>query len=190
MIRSRLTRAHYAQQQTGHRDDPPNHNIMLFQKAVPALLVVASCCFSTATQIPTHHESTSFCTAHTLSAKDTESAFHDLAHKLLITKEIQEAFRLYVREDLIRHTNNVPGPECQAACTAELWQEIFAPMNFTIWNLAFQDNVGYLHTRAVNVTGDVLAVFDMFRWENGCVVEHWDGFQMRAANATGGTNLF
>lgn len=140
--------------------------------------------------------SSQFCTPHVISSEELKTDWNDFVEKVHYEKAILPAFQQYVHENLTRHTNNVPGPECQAECTARIWERVFAPVNFTIFHqiLDVKSGLGWLHTRAVNTSaeseGDVTAVFDLFRWENGCIVEHWDAFQMRAVDAVGGTSLF
>jgi len=97
-------------------------------------------------------------------------------------RKVQEAFETYVVEDYIQHN---PGLEDgRAAAVAALAPMFSEPdRRFEIKQILVDGNMAVIHVHAIPKPGDHGAsVFDMYRLENGRIVEHWDAIQPVPAN--------
>ncbi|ROT42581.1 hypothetical protein SODALDRAFT_347522 [Sodiomyces alkalinus F11] len=100
------------------------------------------------------------------SAEETEERFNRFANAFLVTKNLTEAFE-YISATYINHNPWAEnGPEAALDVLGPIWPTI----DITVLRTTFQCNTGWLNYVATGV-GEVV---DRFRWESGCIVEHWD----------------
>ncbi|KAL1899517.1 hypothetical protein Sste5346_002916 [Sporothrix stenoceras] len=96
----------------------------------------------------------------------TKARFDQFAHAFLVTKNITEAFT-YISEGYINHN---PAAKNGAASAWGILSPIWASQSITVLRTTFKGNFGWLNYRA----GGLGEVVDRYRWDAGCIVEHWD----------------
>ncbi|KXJ88090.1 hypothetical protein Micbo1qcDRAFT_207365 [Microdochium bolleyi] len=104
---------------------------------------------------------------------NTEARFNEFADSFLVTKNITDAFT-FIAADYINHNPFVANG---SAAAWNVLSPIWPGLNITVFNTTFRGNMGWL-----NYTSDFGAVVDRFRWEGGCIVEHWDQNETFPAN--------
>ncbi|KAH7014368.1 uncharacterized protein B0I36DRAFT_369331 [Microdochium trichocladiopsis] len=95
----------------------------------------------------------------------TEARFNEFAEAFIVTKNITEAFTFIV-EDYINHN---PLAQNGSASAWSILSPIWASQDITVLGTKFRGNMGWLNYRSAFGT-----VVDRFRWEGGCIAEHWD----------------
>ncbi|KAJ1325991.1 hypothetical protein MN608_09192 [Microdochium nivale] len=103
----------------------------------------------------------------------TEALFNEFADAFIVTKNITEAFT-FIAEDYINHN---PFVQNGSASAWSVLSPIWPSLNITVLGTRFRDNQGWLNYRS-----DLGEVVDRFRWEGGCIVEHWDQNETFPAN--------
>ncbi|RYP50952.1 hypothetical protein DL768_003618 [Monosporascus sp. mg162] len=99
------------------------------------------------------------------SPAETEARFDAFANAFLVTKNITEAF-LYIAEDYINHN---PFADNGAKAAWDILSPIWGSQSITVLRTKFEGNQGWLNYRSGFGT-----IVDRFRWEGGCIAEHWD----------------
>ncbi|RYP89439.1 hypothetical protein DL770_004409 [Monosporascus sp. CRB-9-2] len=99
------------------------------------------------------------------SPAETEARFDAFANAFLVTKNITEAF-LYIAEDYINHN---PYAENGAKAAWDILSPIWGSQSITVLRTKFEGDQGWLNYRSGFGT-----IVDRFRWEGGCIAEHWD----------------
>lgn len=96
-----------------------------------------------------------------------------------------------VRPDYIQHNPLAPdGPEAMKAFGAGLRQQ-FPDATFDVRRILSDGDLALVHSRAVLVPGTPgLAEFDIFRFQDGKIAEHWDVLQEVPATTANGNDLF
>ncbi|EWY81961.1 hypothetical protein FOYG_16166 [Fusarium oxysporum NRRL 32931] len=97
---------------------------------------------------------------------ETEKRFNKFANAFIVTKNITEAFT-YISAGYINHNPLAKnGSESAWNILSPIWPSI----NITVLRTTFRGNMGWLNYNASGI-GEVV---DRFRWDAGCIVEHWD----------------
>ncbi|GKT61872.1 snoaL-like polyketide cyclase family protein [Colletotrichum tofieldiae] len=60
----------------------------------------------------------------------------------------------------------------------------------TIVHQALQDNIAYFHYKSETPGSPITAIVDMFRFEESCIMEHWDVIESLPADAKNPLALF
>ncbi|MDP9165145.1 MAG: nuclear transport factor 2 family protein [Actinomycetota bacterium] len=96
-----------------------------------------------------------------------------------------------MRPDYIQHNPLAPdGPEAMKAFGATM-REQFPDAAFGVRRAISEGDLVLLHSSGVLVPGSPgLAVFDIFRFQDGKIAEHWDVLQEVPAITAGGNDLF
>lgn len=96
-----------------------------------------------------------------------------------------------VRPDYIQHNPLAPdGPEAMKAFGAGLRQQ-FPEATFDVRRILSDGDLALVHSHAVLVPGTPgLAEFDIFRFQDGKIAEHWDVLQEVPATTANGNDLF
>ncbi|KAI1135524.1 hypothetical protein F5Y05DRAFT_416198 [Hypoxylon sp. FL0543] len=99
--------------------------------------------------------------------QETRARFDRFAYAFLVKRNLTESFEYisskYINHDLLAGAN---GPDAALNFLSTIWDTV----NFTNPRTAFRGNQGWLSYDASGVG----AIVDRFRWEAGCIVEHWD----------------
>ncbi|KAH7011145.1 hypothetical protein EDB80DRAFT_571490 [Ilyonectria destructans] len=92
--------------------------------------------------------------------------FNKFANAFIVKKNLTEAFE-YISSIYINHNPLADdGPNAALDVLGPIWPSL----NITVLRTTFKGNMGWLN---YNVSG-LGEVVDRFRWEDGCIVEHWD----------------
>jgi predicted SnoaL-like aldol condensation-catalyzing enzyme len=101
------------------------------------------------------------------NTEETKARFDEFADAFIVAKNLTNAFE-YISASYRNHnpfaSGDGPGP------ALDILGPIWPTIQITVLNTTFQDPMGWLHYRGSGV-GEVV---DRFRWEAGCIVEHWD----------------
>lgn len=87
-----------------------------------------------------------------------------------------EVIDKYISENYIQHNPMLPDGREPLKNAAAMWFKDAPKETIDIWNIGADGDFVYLHTRAV-FGGKLHSVIDIFRIENGIIVEHWDVIQ-------------
>ncbi|KEY72446.1 hypothetical protein S7711_10422 [Stachybotrys chartarum IBT 7711] len=97
---------------------------------------------------------------------ETEARHNIFANAFLVTKNLTHAFE-YISSTYINHNPfAADGPNAALDFLGPVWPRT----QITVIRTRFQGNQGWLNYRASGIG----TVVDRFRWESGCIVEHWD----------------
>lgn len=110
-------------------------------------------------------------------AHDNRSIVTDFARLFYTERNVPEAFAAYVANDYIQHN---PGIADRREAAAAALEPMFSdPLRrFTIKRILVDGDFAVIHVHAVPQPGERGAsVFDMYRLQNGKIVEHWDAIQ-------------
>lgn len=104
---------------------------------------------------------------------ETKARFDKFADAFLVKKDLVEAFS-YIAPEYINHN---PAARNGAQFAFDFLSPIWPSQRITVIRTLFRGNQGWLNYR--NSFGTIV---DRYRWERGCIVEHWDaGEQMPPA---------
>ncbi|MFD3614689.1 nuclear transport factor 2 family protein [Streptomyces sp. NPDC058676] len=97
----------------------------------------------------------------------------------------------HVRPDYIQHNPLAPdGPEAMKAFGAGM-REQFPDATFDVLRVISEGDLVLLHSRGVLVPGTPgMAVFDIFRFQDGKIAEHWDILQEVPEATANGNDMF
>ena len=129
------------------------------------------------------------CTPQAVTQHERREIFNGYVRAFFIEKDLNKAFQLYVSSTYIQHNPFVAnGPAATLAFLGPIWQSL----NLTILHTALDGNFGWIHYKVVGLPGTLRpsATADIVRFEESCVVEHWDVMQELPANATNPLALF
>ncbi|KAK2774767.1 hypothetical protein FQN52_004218 [Onygenales sp. PD_12] len=97
---------------------------------------------------------------------ETEARFDIFAEAFLVRKNLTEAFE-YISSTYINHNPMADdGPNAALDALGPFW----SGLQITVLRTAFEGEFGWLNYQS-SMVGEVV---DRFRWEAGCIVEHWD----------------
>ncbi|KAK0634540.1 hypothetical protein B0T17DRAFT_502185 [Bombardia bombarda] len=98
--------------------------------------------------------------------EETEARFQKFAHAFIDTKNLTEAFE-YISPGYINHN---PSAQNGAAAALDILGPIWDRVTITPIRRTFEGEMGWLNYR----TDEFGEVVDRYRWEDGCIAEHWD----------------
>jgi predicted SnoaL-like aldol condensation-catalyzing enzyme len=104
----------------------------------------------------------------------TRETFEHFVHLMYVEKRVRDAFRLYVAPDYVQHNPNLPDG---ADAAIEALEPMFNRPGFSIEikrTLVDGDLAGLLLHARPSPDSRGGAVFDLYRFANGKIVEHWD----------------
>lgn len=114
----------------------------------------------------------------TPDSPDNRDIVQDFARLFYQKGSVREAFEQYVHPDYIQHNPGVPdGRENAIELLTPMWQR----PDFTteVLRILVDGDFAALHIRADNGPGKPkAAVVDLYRLQNGLIVEHWDVIQV------------
>ncbi|KAL7943708.1 hypothetical protein V8C42DRAFT_358943 [Trichoderma barbatum] len=105
--------------------------------------------------------------------------FATFFQELYIEKNVATAFTDHALESYIQHN-----PLLEQGRTETI---AFLGANFPLWNVTvrhhgFDNGIGWVHWKLEGFgTARYNAVVDVFRYEGGCIAEHWDSIQAAPA---------
>ncbi|TAQ89051.1 hypothetical protein B7494_g2620 [Chlorociboria aeruginascens] len=95
----------------------------------------------------------------------TEARFNDFANQFIVLKNITAAFA-YIEEGYINHD---PYAQNGFDSAWNILSPIWGSQSITVLGTAFNGTQGWLH-----YTDSYGTVVDRYRWDGGCIAEHWD----------------
>ncbi|RFU79198.1 snoal-like polyketide cyclase family [Trichoderma arundinaceum] len=113
------------------------------------------------------------------TTKDQAINFANFVQELYFEKDVATAFTDHALESYIQHN-----PLLEQGRTATI---AFLGANFPNWNVTvrhqgFDNGIGWVHWKLEGFgTARYNAVVDVFRYEGGCIAEHWDSIQAAPA---------
>lgn len=105
------------------------------------------------------------------------AAFEEFVDLFYTQKRVREAFDFLVAEQYTQHNPNIPdGPE--AAITALTPKFDGSPdARFDVQRILVDGDLAMVHVRASHPGRPDAAVADIYRFDGGRIVEHWDVLQ-------------
>jgi predicted SnoaL-like aldol condensation-catalyzing enzyme len=97
---------------------------------------------------------------------ETKTRSDAFAQAFIYKKDITEAFK-YISQDYINHN---PSAQNGFDSAWNILSPLWGSQNITPLRTAFQSPQSWLNYR----TSGFGEVVDRYRWEGGCIVEHWD----------------
>ncbi|KAF4947770.1 hypothetical protein FGADI_10164 [Fusarium gaditjirri] len=98
---------------------------------------------------------------------ETQERFNQFAYAFIYEKNLTKAFE-YIAADYINHN---PFAKNGSAAALDLLGPVWGNATITPIRTRFQGKTGWLN---YNVSGFGSETVDRFRWERGCIAEHWD----------------
>ncbi|MDQ1082142.1 MULTISPECIES: nuclear transport factor 2 family protein [Microbacterium] len=114
---------------------------------------------------------------------DNRAAFEAFCDLFYTQKRVAAAFAFLVADDYIQHNPNVPdGPQPAIDMLTPKFDGS-PDARFEIQRILVDGDLAMVHVRASLPGLPVAAVADIYRFENGRIVEHWDVLQPVPAHA-------
>ncbi|TLS25011.1 hypothetical protein PpBr36_07333 [Pyricularia pennisetigena] len=111
------------------------------------------------------------------SDEETAARFAKFADAFIVRKDIDAAFS-YIAPEYINHN---PAAQNGAQFAYDLLKPLWASQQITVLGTLYRHPQGWLNYRS-----SIGTIVDRYRWEGGCIVEHWDaGEQMPTDVAPG-----
>lgn len=107
---------------------------------------------------------------------DNRSIVTDFARLFYTERDVVTAFETYVAEDYIQHNPSIPDGR-QPAVDMLVPKFTTPGATFEIQRILVDGDLALIHVKASFPGNPVAAVADIYRLENGRVVEHWDVLQ-------------
>lgn len=162
----------------------PAYHMMLFKKKVRThavfltlILGLLSCNHNKKSESNMEKDSTRIELSSTNSTEKNRKIMEDFADIFYREKNVAKAFEKYVSEDYIQHNPNIEdGPD---AAVKALTPKFSSPFSiFDIKLILVDGNMAIIHLHGrMDQKSRGAAVADIYRLENGKIVEHWDVFQ-------------
>jgi len=114
---------------------------------------------------------------------DNRAAFERFVQTFYLDKRVADAFAQLVSDDYRQHNPTIAdGPA--AAITALTPKFDGSPdARFEVQRILVDGDLAMVHVKASRPGAPVAAVADLYRFENGRIVEHWDVLQPVPAHA-------
>ncbi|KAI2471571.1 hypothetical protein F4781DRAFT_429260 [Annulohypoxylon bovei var. microspora] len=108
-----------------------------------------------------------FCTRITPAPPQevTDARFNEFAYLFLVKKDIYAAFT-YILPEYINHN---PAVQNGAQNALNFLGSILGNQTFTVLRTKIEGDMSWL-----NYQSSFGTIVDRFRWEDGCIIEHWD----------------
>ncbi|KAI5855070.1 hypothetical protein GGS23DRAFT_445888 [Durotheca rogersii] len=107
------------------------------------------------------------------SAEETEKRFNEFADLFLVKKDVYKAFE-YILPEYINHN---PLAQNGAQNALNILGPIWGSQSITVLATKFEGPMSWLNYRSGFGT-----IVDRYRWEDGCIIEHWDQGERFPAN--------
>jgi len=102
----------------------------------------------------------------------------DFVELAFVDKQVREAFDRYVAPDYIQHNPDTADGAEPAIAVLEGFQQQFPAFSYEVKRIASEDDIVFLHVHGKTSPDDLgAAIVDIFRIEDGRIVEHWDVMQ-------------
>ncbi|MDU0347566.1 nuclear transport factor 2 family protein [Actinomyces sp. MRS3W] len=126
-------------------------------------------------------------TTRTGNLRTDFEAFVDLFYR---HKRVREAFEFLVAEDYVQHNPGIADGR-ESAIVALTPKFDGSPENtFEVLRILLDGNLGMVHVRAKHPGSPDGAVADIYRFEDGLIVEHWDVLQSVPATSANPHPMF
>ncbi len=101
----------------------------------------------------------------------------DFAHIFYTERDVKRAFETYVRSDYLQHNPGIAdGRNAAVSALRPMFSQ--ESREFRIHKIIIDGDMAVIHVHAIPEPGARGAsVFDMYRLEDGKIVEHWDTIQ-------------
>ncbi|KAH6712106.1 hypothetical protein BKA61DRAFT_633561 [Leptodontidium sp. MPI-SDFR-AT-0119] len=116
-----------------------------------------------------------------VTPKEQKIAWHDFAEKLWVKKDVAAAFNDHALKTYIQHN---PATVSGRDASIRLLGSVIGQWTISIQHQAMEGDYSFIHWKVegLDVPGffpaaRYHAVVDVFRWEGGCIAEHWDSIQ-------------
>jgi predicted SnoaL-like aldol condensation-catalyzing enzyme len=116
-------------------------------------------------------------------ATDNRAAFEHFVHLFYTCKRVREAFEYLVSGNYRQHNPSIPdGPE---PAIAMLTPKVDGSPDstFEVQRILVDGDLAMVHVKASGPGRPDAAVADIYRFEDGRIVEHWDVLQQVPAHA-------
>lgn len=108
---------------------------------------------------------------------DNRAAFERFVEIFYTQKRVREAFDFLVAEDYRQHNPTIPdGPEAAVRMLTPKFDGS-PDSRFEVQRILVDGDLALVHVRASGPGRADAAVADIYRFENGRIVEHWDVLQ-------------
>jgi len=108
---------------------------------------------------------------------DNRAAFERFVEIFYTQKRVREAFDFLVAEDYRQHNPTIPdGPEAAVRMLTPKFDGS-PDSRFEVQRILVDGDLALVHVRASGPGRPDAAVADIYRFENGRIVEHWDVLQ-------------
>ncbi|EHA56971.1 hypothetical protein MGG_06861 [Pyricularia oryzae 70-15] len=114
------------------------------------------------------------------SEEETATRFAEFADAFIFEKDIDAAFS-YIAPEYINHN---PAAQNGAQFVYDLLKPFWASQNITVLGTLYRHPQGWLNYRSAFGT-----IVDRYRWDGGCIVEHWDSGEQMPTDVTPGEIL-
>ncbi|KAJ7129868.1 hypothetical protein C8R43DRAFT_1208638 [Mycena crocata] len=114
--------------------------------------------------------------------------FIDLVYKNATVETVREAWKHIAADEIQHNPAALDGANTSFAIVSVAFTD--PTHKIQIINQAFESPVGWVHFRFDGINPEPTAVVDMYRFNEACIVEHWDVIQERPVNATSQHPLF
>ena len=108
---------------------------------------------------------------------DNRAAFERFVEIFYTQKRVREAFDFLVADDYRQHNPTIPdGPEAAVRMLTPKFDGS-PDSRFEVQRILVDGDLAMVHVRASGPGAPDAAVADIYRFENGRIVEHWDVLQ-------------
>lgn len=124
-----------------------------------------------------------------MSTESNREIMHEFARLFYTERDVEAAFARYVAPGYLQHNPNIlDGRDAAVAGLRELFATPGA--GFEILRILVDGDLALVHVRAEFPGSPPLAVADIYRLQDGMLVEHWDVLQARPDDAANPNALF
>ncbi|KAF5574275.1 snoal-like polyketide cyclase family [Fusarium pseudocircinatum] len=100
------------------------------------------------------------------SEQVTSQRFHQFVNDFVVKNDLSGAFSFISSNYKNHHPGAGDGPDAAWELLSPIWPDTIFQLRRTM----FKGNFGWLNYHS-STAGEII---DKFRWENGCIVEHWN----------------
>jgi predicted SnoaL-like aldol condensation-catalyzing enzyme len=123
-------------------------------------------------------------------ATDNRAAFEEFCALFYEHKRVAEAFRLLVADTYRQHNPTIAdGPDAAIAALTPKFDGS-PDARFVVQRILIDGDLAMVHVRASRPGVPDAAVADIYRFENGRIVEHWDVLQPVPAHSVHNHPMF